>query len=65
MIKTVIRCPDDTVMAFDEKGDMLPLYLGQYQTVKMQILKDSNPGTVYSHYFDNESVLVQTTLEAW
>ncbi len=65
MIKTVIRCPDDTVMAFDEHGTMLPLYLGHYQTVKMNILKDTTPGTVFSHYFDNESALLQTPLEAW
>lgn len=65
MIKTVLRCPDDTVMAFDELGNMLPLYLGHYQTIKMNILKDANPGTVFSHYFDDESTLVQIPLEAW
>ena len=65
MIKTVIRCPDNSVMAFDENGNMLPLYLGSYNTVKVKILEDAGPDTVYSHYFDDESILVQTPLEAW
>ena len=65
MIKTVVRCKDNSVMAFDENGELLPLYLGSYNTVKASIIEDSRPGTVFSHYFDNEAMLIETPLEAW
>jgi hypothetical protein len=65
MIKTVIRCPDNTVMAFDENGNILPLYLGHYMQIKKTIMEDTSSDTVFSHYFDDRSELIFTPREAW
>lgn len=43
MIKTAIRLPNNMVMVFDEKGEQLPEYQGEYKEVKDLILKDA-PG---------------------
>ena len=65
MIKMVIRCPDNTVMVFDEDGHILPVYQGQYDMVKNSIVRNTGSDTVFSYYFDIESALVYTPKEAW
>ena len=34
MIKSIIRCPNDMVMVFDEEGEQIPEYQGQYEEIK-------------------------------
>lgn len=65
MIHTAIRCPDDTVLVFDEEGKFLPGFQGDYENVKQTIFNNARSDTVFSHYFDTESVLVYTPREAW
>ena len=65
MIQTAIRCPDDTVMVFDEKGKFLPGFQGSHESIKQTIFNNAQPNTMFSHYYDFESVLVYTPREAW
>ena len=57
MIKTVIRCPDDLVMVFDEEGEQIPEYQGQYQKVKESILQAASLNVVFAHLSDFEPEL--------
>ena len=65
MIKTVIRCPDDMVMVFDERGEQIFEYQGQYQAVKESILKDASLSTVFGHLSDCEPELRKVPREEW
>ncbi|MFC1928683.1 hypothetical protein ACFLXK_03645 [Chloroflexota bacterium] len=65
MIKTVIRCPDDMVMVFDKKGDLLPEYQGQYEEVKEIILRDAPLNTVFGYFPTHESELEIVPREEW
>ena len=65
MIKTVIRCPDDMVMVFDEQGEQIPEYQNQYQKVKESILKDAPPNTIFAYLSDFEPELRKIPREEW
>lgn len=65
MIKTVIRCPDDLVMVFDEAGEQISAYQGQYQEVKGSILQDAPLNTVFAHLSDFEPELRKVSREEW
>ena len=65
MIKTVIRCPNNMVMAFDEKGEQIPEYQGQYEEVKESILRDTSLDVVFSYFFDTEPNLRDVSREQW
>jgi hypothetical protein len=51
MIKTVIRLKNDMILVFDDEGEQLPEYQGQYQDVKVNILHDAPSGTIFNHWF--------------
>lgn len=65
MIKTVIRCPDDMVMVFDEKGEQIPEYQGQYQEVKESILQDAPLNAVFGYLSDYEPELGKVPRDDW
>ncbi len=65
MIKTVIRCPDDLVMVFDDEGEQIPEYQGQYQKVKQSILQDAPLNAVFAHLSDFEPELRKVSREEW
>ena len=65
MIKTVIRCPNNMVMVFDEKGDQIPEYQGQYGEVKESIFKDAPLKAVFSYFFDTEPKFRDVSREEW
>jgi len=65
MIKSVIRCPNDMVMVFDENEEQIPEYQGQYQEVKERILKDAPPEAVFGHWFDYETDIRTVSREEW
>jgi len=65
MIKTVIRCPDDMVMVFDEKGEQIPEYQGQYQEVKESILQDAPLNAVFGYLSDYEPELGRVPRDDW
>ena len=51
MIKTVIRAANNMVIVFDEKGQQLPEYQGQYEEVKERILADTGDKAALVHWF--------------
>lgn len=53
MIKTVIRLRNNMVMVFDDEGEQMPQYQGQYEDVKEKILVDASARTVFNHWFSN------------
>ena len=65
MIKTVIRCPNSMVMVFDEKGEQIPEYQGQYEEVKGSILKDVTLNTRFGYLSDYEPELREVPKEEW
>ena len=65
MIKTVIRCPNNMVMVFDEKGEQIPEYLGQYEKVKESVLKDAPLDTVFGYLSNSEPELRKVPREEW
>ena len=50
MIKTVISISNDMVMVFDDKGEQMPGYQGQYEDVKGKILVDAAAGKTWGLY---------------
>jgi hypothetical protein len=51
MIKTVIRIENDMVLVFDDKGEEMPEYQGDYNYVKDKIIAEAGEGSVYNHWF--------------
>ena len=65
MIKTVIKCPNSTVMVFDERGEQIPSYQGQYEKVKESILKDALSTTVFGYLSDFKPEVREVPREKW
>ena len=65
MIKTVIKCHDNMVLVFDEKGERIPRYHGQYEDVKESILKDAPPNALFGCLSDSEPELRRTPRGEW
>ena len=49
MIKTVIKSEKGMVMVFDENGEQIPEYQGQYDEMKEKVLTDAPPDAVFYH----------------
>ena len=65
MIKTVIRAANNMVMVFDEEGEQIPEYQGQYEEVRESILKDAPPNAVFGCFPDYEIELEIVPREEW
>jgi hypothetical protein len=65
MIKSVIRCPNDMVVVFDENDEQIPEYQGRYEEVKERILQDAPPEAVFGHWLDYESDIKTVPREEW
>jgi hypothetical protein len=65
MIKTVIRCSSNMVMVFDNKGEQIPDYQGQYEEIKGKIVKDAPPSAVFGYFPDYETELQIVSREEW
>ena len=65
MIKTVIKCPENMVMVFDEAGEQIPAYQGQYEIVKGIILKSAPQNTIFGYLCDYEPELRKVPREEW
>jgi len=65
MIKTAIRCPNDIVMVFDERGRQVFEYQHQYDQVKEKILKDAPPDTLFGFFLDYDTELRIVPREEW
>jgi len=65
VIKIAIRFPNNMVVVFDEKGEQMPEYQGQYEEVKESILKDAPPDAVFAHGFTDYGELRKVPREEW
>ena len=65
MIQIVIRLSNNIVMVFDEYGEQIPLYQGQYEDVKERILGEATPGTVFNHWFGLALDPVPVPVKSW
>lgn len=65
MIKSVIKAPNNMVMVFDEDGEQIPQYQGQYEEVKELILKDAPPETLFGRWLDYETDILAVSRETW
>ena len=65
MIKTAIRCPNNIVMVFDEKGRQVFEYQDEYDEVKEKILEDAPPDTLFGFFLDYDTELRVVPREEW
>ncbi len=65
MIKSVIKCPDGMVMVFDNRGELIPEYQGQYEEVKGKLLRDAPPSAVFGYFPDLEKELEIVPRDEW
>jgi len=65
MIKTVIKLQNGMVMVFDDKGEQIPKYQGQYDDVKESILKDAPSDAEFNHGFWDDFELKVVPREEW
>jgi len=65
MIGSVIRCPNDMVVVFDENDEQILEYQGRYEGVKECILQDAPPEAVFGHWLDYSSDIKTVPREEW
>ncbi len=65
VIKSVLKARNSMVMVFDEEGEQIPEYQGQYEEVKERILKDAPPDAVFTHGFTDAGELRKVSREEW
>ena len=65
MIKTAIRCPNDIVMVFDERGRQVFEYQHRYDEVKGKILRDAPPDTLFGFFLDYDTELRVVPRDKW
>lgn len=65
MIKTAIRLQNNMVMVFDEEGEQILEYQGQYEQVKRSILRDAPPDAIFAHGFGEFGQLLTVPREEW
>ena len=65
VIKIVSRFQNDMVVVFDERGEQIPEYQGQYEEVKEKILKDAPPDAVFGYFPDCETELQIVPRQEW
>jgi len=65
VIKYVIKTQNGMALVFDSRGEQIPEYQGQYEQVRLRILKDAPLGTVFSYVFNYESELRTVPREEW
>lgn len=65
MIKTIIRLRHDMVMVFDDEGEQVPKYQGQYQDVKTSILRDAPLDAVFARWVNCDTEPEAVCRERW
>ena len=53
-LKTAMRLPNDTIMAFDEDGEQIPGLQGHYEDVHAGIMCSYGSGTVFLRWNSGE-----------
>lgn len=65
MIKSAINTSTNMVLVFDEYGEQVPEYQGQYQEVKERVLKDAPLGAIFGRWLDYEDDIQTVSREEW
>ena len=65
MIKSVIRCPNNMVLVFDEDDEQVSEYQGKYEEVRERILRDAPADTLFGFWFDYETDIRTVSREEW
>ena len=65
VIRSVIKAQNGMVIVFDDGGEQVPEYQGQYEAVKPRILNDTPPNAVFSYALDYKTELKTVTREEW
>jgi hypothetical protein len=65
MIKSVIRCPNNMVLVFDEDDEQVPEYQGKYEEVRERVLRDAPAETMFGLWFDYETDIRTVAREEW
>jgi len=65
VIKYALKTQSGMVLVFDERDEQIPEYQGQYERVRLRILRDAPPSAVFSYVLDHESELRTVPREEW
>ncbi len=65
MIRIAIRFKNNLVLVFDDEGEQILKYTGQYEEVKESILKDAPPDAIFANGFTHYGELRKVTREEW
>ena len=65
MIRSVIRCPNDMVLVFDEDEEQIPQYQGRYREVKRRVLENAPPETIFGHWLNFEADITTVSRGEW
>ena len=65
MMKTVIRLKNDMVMVFDDRGEQMTAYQGQYDSVKAKIVQDAPVEAVFLHWLGSDAIPQTVSREEW
>jgi len=65
VIKTIIKSWNGMVIVFDNKGEQMPRYQGQYQEVKESILEDAPPDAIFSQIWGDDFELKVVPRAEW
>ena len=65
MIETIIRLKNNMVMVFDDEGEQVPKYQGQYEDVKGSILRDAPLESVFARWLNYETEPETVCRERW
>ena len=65
MIGTVIRLKNNMVMVFDDSGEQMTAYQGQYDSVRAKIVQDAPLEAVFLCWFGSNSTPITVNREEW
>ena len=65
MIGTVVRLKNNMVMVFDDSGEQMTAYQGQYDSVRAKIVQDAPLEAVFLCWFGSNSTPITVNREEW
>ena len=64
-VKRAIKAENDMALVFDNRGEQIWEYQGQYHTVRRCIMRATSPDTIFHHVASVRSDLLTVPKEAW
>lgn len=65
MIASIVKCPNNMVMVFNEKGEQIPEHQGDYLEVKERILKEAPLSAAFSYLSDYKPEFQAVPRDEW